>query len=174
MRKAITCIEHPYLSIHLDYEYLTVGEIGNLLIRLQALLRSLAELSRGGREQPRFIVRSIQGKNSTDLVIVLSILTVAASILQHAALYRETAAKTFRQFKLSALAATAERGLKTTVTKGEIDPALARQSLEELSPKQRKKLNNFLRALTKPAHGVLIGDEETEISLSRADLPKLF
>ena len=47
MRKAITCIEKPYLSIHVDYDYLTVGEIGNLLIRLQALLRSLAELSRG-------------------------------------------------------------------------------------------------------------------------------
>ena len=173
MRKAITLIEHPYLSIHLDYDYLTVGEIGNLLIRLQALLRSLAELSRGGREQPRFIVKSIQGQNSTDLVIMLSILTVAASIPQHATLYRETAAKTFRQFKLLTLAATAERGLKTTVTRGEIDPALARQALEELSPKQRKKLNNFLRALTKPAHGVVIGDEETEISLSRTDLPKL-
>jgi hypothetical protein len=173
LRKAITCIEQPHLSIHLDYDYLTVGEIGNLLIRLQALLRSLAELSRGGREQPRFIVKSIRGKNSTDLVIMLSILTVAASIPQHTALYRETAAKTFRKFKLSALAATETRGLKTTVTKGELDPALARQSLEELSPNQRKKLDNFLRALTKPAHGIVIGDEETEISLSRADLPKL-
>ena len=157
----------------MDYDYLTVGEIGNLLIRLQALLRSLAELSRGGREQPRFIVKSIQGKNSLDLLIMLSILTVAASIPQHTALYRETAGKTFRKFKLSTLAVTEDRGLKTTVTKGEINPEVARQSLEELSPRQRKKLNNFIRALTKPANGVVIKDEETEISLSRADLPKL-
>jgi len=173
LRKAITYIEEPYLSIHIDYDYLTVGEIGNLLIRLQAVLRSLAELSRGRREQPRFILRSIKTKSSIDILILLSILTVTASIPQNITLYRDIANKTFSKFKMSAMAITENRGLKTTVTKGEIDPELAQQSLAELAPGQRKKLSDFIRALTRPANSVVIRDEATEISLRRADLPKL-
>lgn len=61
MRRKIQPIDKPSLRIHIDYEYLTVGELGNILIRLQAALRSIAGLSPGeysgeyAREQPRFI-----------------------------------------------------------------------------------------------------------------------
>ena len=60
MRKAISRVEAPYLSLHIDHDYLTVGEMGNILIRLQAVLRSLADLGRGRREQPRFVISAIK------------------------------------------------------------------------------------------------------------------
>ena len=86
----------------------------------------------------------------------MSILTVTASIPQNITLYRDIANKTFSKFKMSAMAITENRGLKTTVTKGEIDPELAQQSLAELAPGQRKKLSDFIRALSKVLSEILI------------------
>jgi hypothetical protein len=174
LRKAITCVEKPCLSLHIDYDYLTVGEMGNILIRLQALLRSLADLSRGRREQPRFIIESIETKGAIDIVVMLSILTVTAQIPQNTAFYQDVAARAFHRFKMSATAIAESRGLETTVTRGEIDHRQSRRLLEELSPKQRKKLSDFIRALTRPTNSLVIRDEESEILVKRPDQPKLF
>jgi len=45
--KEIKAIDRPALTLHIDYDHLTVGELGNILIRLQAALRSIAGLSPG-------------------------------------------------------------------------------------------------------------------------------
>jgi len=173
LRKAITYLEKPYLSLHIDYDYLTVGETGNILIRLQATLRSLADLSRGRREQPRFIIKSIEMKGSIDILVVLSILTVTASIPHNLAFYQDVAGRAFHRFKMSATAIAESRGLEITITKDEIDYHQSQELLEELSPKQRKKLADLIEALTKTANSLVIRDEGSEISLKRPDLPKL-
>ncbi len=173
MRNAITSIENPYLSLHIDYDYLTVGETGNMLIRLQAVLRSLADLSLGRREQPRFIVESIETKGAIDLLIKLSILTITAQIPQNIAFYRDVATRAFHRFKVSTIAIAEGRGLEITVTRGGIDYLQSRRLLEELSLRQRKKLNDFIRALLRPANSLIIRDEDSEILLKRPDLPKM-
>jgi hypothetical protein len=173
LRKAITRVETPHLSLHIDYDYLTVGEMGNILIRLQAVLRSLAELSRGQREQPRFIISSIKKAHSLEITVMLSILTVTASIPQNLTFYQEVASKAFHRFKMSATALGKSRGLEVTVTKGKIDYRQSQKLLEELSLKQRKKLSDFVRALTRPANSVVIRDEDSAVTLKSPELPKL-
>ena len=173
MRKAITHVEAPYLSLHVDHDYLTVGEMGNILIRLQAVLRSLAELGRGQREQPRFIISSIKKTHSLEIVVMLSILTVTASIPQNLSFYRKVATKAFHRFKMSATAFAKSRGLEITVTNGKINHRQSQKLLEELSLRQRKKLSDFVRALTRPANSVVIRDEDSAVTLKRPDLPKL-
>jgi hypothetical protein len=173
LRKAITRVEAPYLSLHIDYDYLTVGEMGNILIRLQAVLRSLADIGRGQREQPRFIISSIKKAHSLEIVVMLSIITVTASIPQNLTFYREVASKAFHRFKMSATAFAKGRGLEITVTKGKIDYRQSQKLLEELSLKQRKKLSDFVRALTRPANSVVIRDEDSAVTLKSPELPKL-
>ena len=173
MRKAITYAEGPYLSLRIDHDYLSVGEMGNILIRLQATLRSLADLGRGGREQPRFIISSIKEAHSLEIVVRLSILTVAAQIPHNLDFYREVAGQAFQRFMLSAAAIAKDSGLKITATKGEVDWKLPRKSRGEPNLRQRKKLTDFIGALTRPANSVVIKDEDSEITLKRPDLPKL-
>lgn len=173
MRKAITCIENPYLAIKIYHDYLTVGEIGNILIRLQAILRSLADLSRGRREQPRFIIRSIRARRSLEILVLLSILTVTASIPQNLTFYQEVAGQAFKRLKLATLAMAGSKGLKIKLVRGEIDFRLAQELLDELSPIQRKKLADFISALTKPTNRILIRDDELEAVLKWAEPPRL-
>ena len=173
MRKAISRVEAPSLSLHIDHDYLTVGEMGNILIRLQAVLRSLADLGRGRREQPRFVISTIKKTHSLEIVVVLSILTVTASIPQNLTFYREVAGKAFRSFKMSATALAESRGLEVTITKGEIDHRQSQKLLAGLSLKQRKKLSDFVSALTRPANSVVIRDEDSEAILKSPDPPKL-
>ena len=65
MRKELKVIETTSLTLHIDYDHLTTGELGNILIRLQAALRSMAGLSPGeyygeySYAQPRFIISSV-------------------------------------------------------------------------------------------------------------------
>jgi hypothetical protein len=173
LRKAISRVEAPSLSLQIDHDYLTVGEMGNILIRLQAVLRSLADLGRGRREQPRFVISAIKKTRSLEIVVVLSILTVTASIPQNLTFYREVAGKAFRSFKMSATALAESRGLEITVTKGEIDHRQSQKLLAGLSLKQRKKLSDFVSALTRPANSMAIRDEDSEVTLKSPDPPKL-
>ena len=172
MRKAITCLEQPYLSLHIDYDYLTVGEMGNILIRLQAALRSLADLSRGRREQPRFIIKSLETRHSLDMLVVLSILTVTAAIPQNLDFYREVATKALERLRVSATAIAEKRGLKVTI-QDRTGLKTSPKPSEELAPKQKKKLEDLMSALTRPANSIIIRDEVSEITLTRPDLLKL-
>jgi hypothetical protein len=172
LRKAITCVEKPYLSLRIDYDYLTVGETGNILIRLQAVLRSLADLNRGRREQPRFVIESLETRGAIDLRVKLSILTVTAQIPQNLAFYQDAAGRAFQRFKVLAAAVAESRELEITVIRGKFDRQSPRL-LEELSQRQKKKLNDFFRALLRPANSLVIGDQDSEIQIKRPDLPKL-
>jgi len=70
MRKEVAIVEKPLLTVHIDYDHITVGKLGNALIRLQAALRSIAGLSPGEHsgkyyeEQPRFVISTVHSKQS--------------------------------------------------------------------------------------------------------------
>ena len=83
MRREIKIIEKPSLTVHICYDHITVGELGNIFVRLQAALRSIAGLSpseydkRYSYAQPRFITSSVSTKKSIDIAILLAILSIA-------------------------------------------------------------------------------------------------
>lgn len=182
MRKKVKIIDEPSLRIRIDYDHLTVGELGNILIRLQAALRSIAGLSPGeydgrySREQPRFITSSVHTKHSIEISVLLAILAIALSIPGAIYTWKRFSTDVFRWFKIILLAkARGEiknleddieiEGLRMEVTRGKIDLEASRQFLDELTPKQRKAIANFLWSLTGPARRVDIGDDESEISM---------
>jgi len=182
MRRKIQLIDKPSLRIHIDYEYLTVGELGNILIRLQAALRSIAGLSPGeysgeyAREQPRFITSFVNTEKSIEIGVVLAVLAIVMQLPQAIPFWRNFTAETIRRFKLALLALvsgegktpediTETEGLRIEVTRGKIDFAASRRFLQELTEGQRNRLANFLWSLTGPSRKVSIGDEESEISI---------
>ena len=73
MRKKISVVEGPALIMRMEYGHLTVGELGNALVRMQAALRSLADIGPGqsawkySSAQPRYIASSINTGSSVDL-----------------------------------------------------------------------------------------------------------
>ena len=182
MRKKVKIIDEPSFRIRIDYDHLTVGELGNILIRLQAALRSIAGLSPGeydgrySREQPRFITSSVHTKHSIEISVLLAILAIALSIPGAIYTWKRFSTDVFRWFKIILLAkARGEiknleddieiEGLRIEVTRGKIDLEAPRQFLDELTPKQRKAIANFLWSLTGPARRVDIGDDESQISM---------
>ena len=189
MRKKIKLIDKPSLRIHIDFDHLTVGELGNILIRLQAALRSIAGLSPGeydgrySKEQPRFIASSVLTKHSIEIDVILAILLVAFSIPGAFYTWQRFSTDVFRWFKTALLARVRGEiksqeddieieGLRIEVTKGRIDLEASRPFLDELTIKQRKAIANLLWSLTGPARRVVIGDDESEISIQWPDEDK--
>jgi len=182
MRKKIEILDKPSLKVHIDYDHLTVGELGNILIRLQAALRSIAGLSPGeydGRysvEQPRFITSTVHTGKSIDVGILLAVIAIVLGIPGAINNWKSFAANVFRRIKTAILAMTQGEiqhpeedtgieGLRVRVTKGKIDLEVERPFLDELTPKQRRAIANFLWSLTGPAQKVIISDDESEISI---------
>lgn len=196
MRKEIYTFEN-ILKLHIEYGYMTTGELGNILIRLQAALRALAGLSPGGYNneyfyaRPRFTISSVDTKHSIDINIALSILAIAMATPGAVNDWRYFAPSVFRMFKIAILAIVKgkievpeenekletsndeqvemipveKKSLKIEVTKGNINIDLNRETLNQLSPTQRKKLANFISSLTIPSNKVEIGDDESQITI---------
>ncbi len=182
MRKEVKIVDRPSLTVHVDYDHLTVGELGNILIRLQAALRSMAGLSPGEydgryyREQPRFVTSTVHTKESIDINLLLAILAVVMSAPGALYQWSRFATDVFRWFKITILAIGRGEikaieddidfeGLRIEVTKGKIDLEASRPFLDELTPKQRRAIANFLWSLTGPARRVDISDDESGISI---------
>jgi hypothetical protein len=199
MRKKIEIIDRPALRLHIDYDHLTVGELGNILIRLQAALRGVAGLSPGEydgrycREQPRFVTSYISTKKSIDIELLLAVLAIALQIPSGVREWSKIASQVFRWFKVAILATVrgdiksaddesrqderlsfeaGEKSVKVAVTRGKIDIEMDRPLLDELTSMQRRRLADFVWSLTGPARRVTIGDDESEISLEWTDEDK--
>ncbi len=186
MRKKIEIIDKPSLTMHIEYDHMTVGELGNILMRLQAAIRSVAGLSPGeydgrySKEQPRFIASSVQTGSSIDIITLLAILSIAMAVPGAVYSWQRFGAGIFQRFKAALHAMIENRrqgsnddikieGLKVTVKRGDINFQTSRASLNELTPKQRGALANFLWSLTGPAKKVDISDEDSEISIEWPD-----
>ncbi|MBA7684101.1 hypothetical protein ES703_92491 [subsurface metagenome] len=189
MRKESLLIEKPRLRLHIEYDYLTTGELGNILIRFQAATRSIAGFGRGkykyiekGLEgRPLFVAQSVQTGKSIDISIILAIidLVVRAPGILEALSQWEQLAKTFiRRLKIAlyvllkgehpqASALEIPTGLTLSVTGGDIDFHAEREFLATLSVEQIASLVYLLHAFFGPARQVILGDEESEITISR-------
>ncbi|MBA7621821.1 hypothetical protein ES703_29189 [subsurface metagenome] len=182
MRKKIEIIDRPSLTMRIDYDHLTVGELGNILIRLQAALRSIAGLSPGEYDrrysvgQPRFITSAVSTKKSIDIGVQLAILAIIMAAPGAAYAWSRFGTDVFRLFKTTLLAMIQRKirqseddieieGLRVEVPRGEIDIEASRKFLDELTPRQQRAVQNFLWSLTGPARKVNIGDDESEISI---------
>jgi len=62
-----------------------------------------------------------------------------------------------------------EQSLRVAVTRGKINIEIDRPFLDELTSMQRRRLAGFVSSLTGPAQRVIIGDDESEISLEWTD-----
>ncbi len=186
MRKALKAVESPPLTVHIDYDYLTVGELGNILIRLQAALKSLAgdlrpdEQDRRLNARPYFITSYISTKNSIDIAMLLAVLAIAMGAPSAIKNWRMFSAEVFRRFKIAVFAMARgeikapealeeyeeviSESLKVEVTRGEININASRPFLNELTPIQRRRLSYFIDSIIAPANRVEIGDEESQIS----------
>jgi len=170
MRKEVKIIEKPSLAVHICYDHITVGELGNILIRLQAALRSIAGLNPGeydGRyyeEQPRFVISAVHTKQSIDIELLLAILAVAMAAPGAFYMWSRFASDVFRWFKAAILHMGPElEGLKIEVTKGKIDVEASRAFLDKLTKRQREAIATSIWALIVPAQTVAISDDESEI-----------
>lgn len=136
MRKEIKAIEAPSLTLHMDYDHLTVGELGNILIRLQAALRTIAGLSPGEYDrryssaQPRFITSSVVTKHSIDITLLLAVLAVALQTPSAVSDWRNFSTEVFRRFKIAVLA----------MVRGEIKDTETREKLRGLESGQIEML----------------------------------
>ncbi len=61
------------------------------------------------------------------------------------------------------------KGLKISITGGEIDLSASRQFLDSLTPKQKRAVSNFIWSLTGPTRRVSIRDDESEISIQGSE-----
>lgn len=182
MRKKIEVIEKPTLSVHIDYDHLTVGELGNILIRLQAALRSIAGLSPGeydGRyseEQPRFVASTVHTEKSIEISVVLAIIAIVMGLPGAFYTWQRFGSDVFRLIKIAIFAlaqrkikyperGTEIKGLRVKVTRGKIIEDELITLKNRITLKQRKSIVNLLWSLTGPAKKVVIGDEESEISI---------
>lgn len=189
MRKKVFFIEKPRLKLHVEYDYLTVGELGNILIRFQAATRSIAGFGRGkykyierGLEgRPLFVAQSVQTGKSLDIFTILAVidLVVRAPEIPEALSQWEQLAKTFiGRLKIAlhvllkgehpkASDLVIPTGLTLSVTRGDIDFHAEREFLDTLSDQQIASLVYLLHAFFGPARQVVLGDEDSEITISR-------
>jgi len=109
MRSNLKVIDEN-LQVHIEYDFLTIGELGNILIRLQAALRSLAELSprdynpRYSYAQPRFITTSIDTGNSVDINLSLAVLSIVMSSPSAMRDWQSFAREIYRRLKMAIFA----------------------------------------------------------------------
>ncbi|APV44154.1 Uncharacterized conserved protein YegP, UPF0339 family [Dehalogenimonas formicexedens] len=70
----------PWLYTHMEFEYVTAGELGNILVRLQAALRGLMDLKAGpDYSGPHFIVKSIHTEHSVEFILGVASLVAQVS-----------------------------------------------------------------------------------------------
>jgi hypothetical protein len=189
VRQRIAKVEEPTLNIHLDYDYLTVGEIGNILIRLQAALRGVAGISR--REQPRFVMSSVRTEKSLDLAVQLAILAIVMGAPSALYGWKRFGIDIFRLLKAAIVAVgrgeikSQEREsresndndeeasesplgfnvkeIRISILRGEKEIEKSRSSLAQMPPRTIRSIEYFLWSLEGRTFRVVIRDEESEI-----------
>jgi hypothetical protein len=181
MRKEWTLIDRPQLVIHLDYEYLTAGDLGNTLIRLQACIRSLQGLKRKGyveklKGEPHFVIRSFYTKQSIEMWVAVAGL-IHSVVIQP--IWNEFAKRAWR--RLIAATCFAVKGelpsneqfrirpeeVEANLLRGNEEDLRMAVRLDKLDEEQARKLNDFIGSIIYSNHSVRMSDEETELIIVR-------
>lgn len=169
------------LRAFLDYKYLTAGEVGNMLIRLQACVRSLEKLRPKAyvkelQGEPRFVVYSFYTKGSAELAIAIAGLVYSVALQpfwnDYAKLvWRRLIGATYF-FVKGGLPGQREAGLppeefKTELQRGSEDDLRVAVNLRVLDEEQTRKLADFVYSVIYPTNYVTLEDDETELVIIR-------
>lgn len=181
MREKWTLIEQPQLVIHLDYEYLTAGDLGNTLIRLQACMRSLQRLKRKGyveklQGEPHFVIRSFCTKQSIEMWIAVAGLIYNVAIQP---IWNEFARLAWR--RLIAVTYFAVKGelpsseqfrirpeeVEANLLRGNEEDLRMVINLDKLDEEQARKLSDFVGSIIYSNRSMRLSDEENELIVIR-------
>lgn len=181
MREEWTLIEQPQLVIHLDYEYLTAGDLGNTLIRLQACMRSLEGLRGKGyverlRGEPHFVVHSFHTRQSVEMWVAVAgwIYSVAIQPIwnEFARLaWKRLIAATYLAVKgelpSSQQSWIRPEEVEATLSRGNEEDLRMVVHLDKLDKEQARKLNDFVGSMIYSNRSARLSDEETELIIIR-------
>lgn len=185
MQKEWTLIDEIPLDLLLDYDYLTAGDLGNILIRLQACVRSLSGLARKRRldylqGEPHFVVKAFTSKSSAEFWLAVAALgySVALQPLWSefarlawkrliAAVYFAIKGELPQHKSLRSLPEEAE----VKLTKGYEENLRMEVNLSELDPDQAEKLAHFIGSIIYPTKYAYLRDEKNELFISRRQRP---
>ena len=170
------------MRLYIEYDYITVGELGDVLVRYQAATRSIAGFGRakyaGLEERPLLLVSSIQTKTSIDVGLIVAIIGVVMMAPAGLRRWGQITRAGFHRLMVALYArikgehtgvSQLERrsDLVVSVTRGSVDVHAEKEFIETMSEEQKRALGSFLRALFGPAKRVVLGDEDLEITISK-------
>ncbi len=181
MKREWELVDKPQLNIFLEYHYITVGDLGNMLIRFQACTRSLLGMGRKRRlnhlqGEPHFVAKSFYTKESAEFWIAVAAIGYSVVIQP---LWQEFAKLAWRRLiatiyfaiegelprheSLDFLASETE----VKLTKGTVEDLRIAVDLERLNEQQANKLADFVWSVIYPTNSAYIRDEETQLYISR-------
>jgi hypothetical protein len=180
MREDWSLVEQPQLRVFLEYKYLTSGEMGNILTRLQAYVRSQEGLGRQEyvkelQGRPRFVVSSLHTKDSVELA--LAVAGIVLMLTQP--LWYDFAKRAWTRLIANVYfflkgglpghrhAGVSQDEFETKLVRGTEEDLRITADLNRLDKKQRKKLATFVRSIISAGNRVHIKDEETELVIIR-------
>lgn len=181
MRQKITTIENSLLKLHYEYDFLTLGEIGNILIRFQAALRALGGLhpkeynGQYSSEKPRFVISSVNTGKSIDFDTLLALTSIALTLPGSVQTWTTFSKLIYRRFKLGLIALIKgeadnesgihSQGLTIKINKGETELKFSQSELDSLTSLQRESLANFVWSLIGPGKNLNISDIDSDIDI---------
>jgi len=173
-------VDRPQLGLFLNYRFLTAGEADNILIRLQACVRSLERLGPRGyvsklQGEPRFVVSSFYTKGSAEIALAIAGLALAVTQLlwyDFAKLAWRRLIATVYFFLKGELPGQREPGLppdefEMKLLRGAEDDLRLVVNLNELDEQQRRKLADFVYSIVYPTDSVRLNDDQTELVIVR-------
>lgn len=180
MREDWIFVKYPQLRLFLRYRYLTVGEVGNILIRLQACVRSLERLGPRGyvsklQGEPRFVVSSFYTKDSAEIVIGIAglVLMVTQPLWNDFAklAWRRLIATAYFFFK-GELPGQKKPGIppdefEARLQRGTENDLWMMVNMNKLDEQQRRKLADFVHSIIYVTDFVRLEDDETELVIVR-------
>jgi len=171
-------IDASSMRVHIDYEYLTAGELGNQLIRLQSAARSLVGI---GRErwrydlqgEPHIVVKSFHTEHSAEYWLALA--NLAATVSQP--LWAPFALLMWRRL-IAAIyffikgelpqQQSYDPSVQVTLNSGSEEDLRIFLRPDSLTKEQLQKAKSLVSSLIYPANKVSLKHENIEITIVRS------
>ena len=182
MRKEVFPIKEIHSKLYIEYDYITAGELGNILIRFQVATRSVAGFGSDkygyldGR--PLILASTVQTKHSIEAELIVGIVGLVMIAPQAIEQWVRISSPCFHRLR-GVLYALINReyggnreleiptGLTINVTKGTINIYDWKEFLDTASDKDIMRLEYLIQVLFGPAKQVVLGDDDSEITISR-------
>lgn len=171
-------IDASNMRVRIDYEYLTAGELGNQLIRLQSAARSLVGISRMRwvnrlQGKPHLVVKSFHTEHSAEYWLALA--NLAATISQPLwagfaiLMWRRTIAAIYFLIKGELpQQQSCDPSVQVTLDSGSEEDLRISLKPDSLTKKQLQQIESLVRSLINPANKVSLKHEGIEITIVRS------